>query len=123
MTTFVDVFPIQFDLKVYPLAALHIKADNRDEIGATFAAQVRTRRGVPCAWVKEEHVLIVPASFSRKNANEVLSELWNAKIEGFDQVATIDDIIGWQVTAESVAQFVAIGLSDKAQNSIRSMFR
>ncbi len=123
MTIFVDVFPIQFDLKAYPLAPLHIEADNRDEIGATFAAQVRTRRNVPCAWVKEEQILIAPVSFSSKSANEVLNELWNAKIEGFDQVIRIDDIVGWQVTAESVAQFVAIGMADKAQAYVRNVLR
>lgn len=123
MTTLVDVFPIYFDLQAFSLTAFQIKADNSNEIGATFAAQVRSRRRIPCAWVKNECVLIVPSTFSSKNANEVLHELWNAKIEGFDQVIAIDDLVGWQATAESVAQFVAIGMSDKAQNSIRPMLK
>jgi Piwi domain len=120
MPNLVDVFPIDFDLAKFPLSAFRIQADNDVEIGATLAARVRKMRNIPCAWVRDERILVAAATLTHENLVSVVEELWNMQLEGFDLVNSVYQKQNWQLTSEAIAQFVAIGVLDEAKGVMKS---
>ncbi len=119
----VDVFAITFNLDQYPLSAFRIQSPNAKEIGATYAARVRKIRQLPCAWLREESCLVVPATFTQEAATAMLHELQQMKLDGFDVVDDVVPIPGWEPLANAIAQFVARGVFDLAKSHLREVMK
>jgi hypothetical protein len=119
---FVDLYPV--NLQRLPMVVgyrLETSLDDVTAIGWKFAYQTRRKLGGHAIW-SEQH-LVIEAEIGLEQVNTLLRDLWR---EGGDEYRTIRSIAGdrdWQPSAQTIADFVALGLASDLEKPIRSMLR
>lgn len=123
MVNSIDIFSLGFELDKYPLIAYKINAKNAGEVGAVLAARVRKMRNIPCAWVKNERILVAPTQLTQEILMSVVKELWEMRLEGFDLVLGVNQEESWQPSPNAIAQFVVKGILDDAKGNLKAALK
>lgn len=123
MSTAVDIFPLSLDTTKLTINAYTLQSTNAYEIGATFAARVRKLRQVPCAWLKDEQRIVAPSNFALEDGLNLLQELQEMKLEGFDFVEGLEQVNGWTPSPNAIAQFIALGVFDQAKSAMAHVLK
>jgi len=122
MSIEIDVFPFEFDLSKSPLIAYSLNAPNPDEAGGVYAARVRKISKLPAIWLRGHNCLIVSAHFTMDKAISLLDTLHQMNLEALQNTTDIELIPDLEITSAHIAQYVAEGVLDLADDAINIAF-
>ncbi len=118
--TIVEVFPVETGslptLKAY---AIDVKGDDTSTVGGKLA--YRLRKALHGHWIWSKGRLLTDTSPVQRDIDKVVDDLWSEQPEAFKHLRKISPDSTWKPSAQTYADYVAMGLIGEHDQEIRKI--